>query len=51
MVAGLEGAGMCLGAQLQQEAKEAMEKGRLEARLGIMRQKRVLRIVLKWREQ
>ena len=34
--------GMCLSAQPQQEAKEAMEKGRLEARLEMLRQRRVL---------
>ena len=39
--------GTCLSAQSQQEAKETMEKGKLEARLGALRQRRVLRIVLR----
>ena len=40
---------MVLSAQPQQEAKEAMERCRLEARLEVLRQRRVLRMVLKWR--
>ena len=43
--------GICLSAQTQQQAKDAMESGRMEARLEVLRQKRVLRVVLRWREQ
>jgi hypothetical protein len=43
--------GMCLSAQPQPEAKEATEEGRLEARLEVLRQRRVLWIVLRWRGQ
>ena len=42
---------MWLSAQPQQEAKEAMEKGSLEAGLGVLHQSRVLWTVLGWKGQ